>query len=55
MAGLDSTDPDWVTKAIERWNGNVRSGEHGVERLNLTIEDPTTPRKIIEPAAPGDT
>jgi hypothetical protein len=55
MAGLDSTDPDWVTDALDRWDGNVRSSEHDIERLNLTIEDPTTPRKIIEPAAPGDT
>jgi len=55
MAGLDSTHPDWVTEAIERWDGNVRSGEHDIERLNLTIEDPTMPRRIIEPAAAGDT
>ena len=55
MAGLDSTDPDWATEALDRWDGNVRSGEHDVERLNLTIEDPLTPRRIIEPGQPGDT
>jgi Tfp pilus assembly protein PilX len=54
MAGLDSTDPDWVTEALDRWDGNVRSGEHDVERLNLTIEDPTDPHRIIEPADVGD-
>jgi len=54
MAGLDSTHPDWVTEALDRWDGNVRSGEHNIERLNLTIEDPTDPRRIIEPAAAGD-
>jgi hypothetical protein len=55
MAGLDSTDPDWATEAINRWDGNVRSGEHDVDRLNLTIEDPTQPRVIIEPAEAADT
>lgn len=54
MAGLDSTDPDWAALALDRWDGNVRSGEHDVERLNLTIEDPLTPRRIIEPGRPGD-
>jgi hypothetical protein len=54
MAGLDSNDPDWVTEALDRWDGNVRSGEHDVDRLNLTIEDPTDPHKIIEPADPAD-
>ena len=55
MAGLDSTDPDWVTEALDRWDGNVRSGEHEVERLNLAIEDPLSPRRIIEPGRPSDT
>jgi len=55
MAGLDSTDPDWATEALTRWDGNVRSGDHDVERLNLTIEDPTDPHKIIEPWTAADT
>jgi hypothetical protein len=54
MAGLDSDHPDWVTEAIDRWDGNVRSGEHDVDRLNLTIEDPTQPYLIIEAAEVGD-
>jgi len=49
MNGLDSDDPNWVTDAIDRWDGNVRSGEHDVDRLNLTIEDPSNPHHIVEP------
>jgi len=55
MAGLDSTDPNWTTDALDRWDGNVRSRDHEVTRLNLTIEDPTNPHTIIEPGRPGDT
>ena len=55
MSGLDSTDPNWVSDALDRWDGNVRSQEHDVDRLNLTIEDPSNPRTIIEPGRPGDT
>ncbi len=55
MAGLDSSSPNWVTDAITRWDGNVRSKDHAVERLNLTIEDPTNPYKIIEPWGAADT
>jgi len=54
MAGLDSDDPDWAEDAIDRWDGNVRSGEHDVDRLNLTIEDPTDPHHIIEPYDAAD-
>jgi len=54
MSGLDSSSPVWAVDAINRWDGNVRSGDHGVNRLNMTIEDPSNPRIIIEPGYPGD-
>jgi len=54
MNGLDSTDPNWETDALNRWDGNVRSQDHDVERLNLTIEDPLNPRHIIEAAVATD-
>ncbi len=54
MNGLDSTDSEWIDRSLERWRGNVRSGDHGVERLNRTISDPTHPRTIIEPGLDTD-
>jgi hypothetical protein len=54
MAGLDSTDPNWETDALNRWDGNVRSQDHDVDRLNLTIEDPLNPIHIIESAEVTD-
>lgn len=55
MAGLDSTNPEWTDEALSRWRGNVRSADHGIPRLNLTISDPSNPHVIIEPAYADDT
>ena len=41
---FDSTDPDWATKAEERWGGTVLSKDHGVQ--TLTIPMPTTEEPI---------
>jgi hypothetical protein len=54
MNGLDSTDPNWEPEALNRWDGNVRSQDHDVERLNLTIEDPLNPIHIIQAASGTD-
>ncbi len=55
MSGLDSTSGTWYQDALDRWNGNVRSSDHGIERLNMTIDDPANPRMIIEPGLGADT
>ena len=55
MAGLDSDDSDWYALALERWNGNVRSGEHGIEPLRLTVANPARPRMLIDPPSSSDT
>jgi hypothetical protein len=55
VAGLDSTDPDWVDSSLARWRGNLRTREHGIPRLNLTISDPTNPYAVIEPGYDSDT
>jgi len=55
MAGLDSADPDWYAQALDRWNGNVRSAEHGIDPLNLTIADPARPRMLIDLPISSDT
>lgn len=54
MAGLDSGDPNWSADAIARWDGRVRSGEIGGNRVDLVIEDPTDPHLIIDAGRPGD-
>ncbi len=54
MAGLDSESATWTSDAISRWDGRVRSGEIGGDRVDLVIEDPTDPRLIIEPGRAGD-
>jgi hypothetical protein len=55
MAGLDSTSPNWTSDAISRWDGRVRSGEIGGDRVDLLIEDPSRPRLIIEAGRAADT
>jgi hypothetical protein len=51
----DSDAADWADAALERYRGNLRSGEHGVPRLRLTIPNPDEPRQIIEPGLDTDT
>ena len=55
MAGLDSTAPDWSSEAIARWDGRVRSGDIGGDRLDLVIEDPSNPRLVIGAGRSSDT
>ena len=54
MNGLDSNDADWETNALDRWDGNIRSVDHGIERLNVTIADPTDPHMLIRGPEVGD-
>ncbi len=54
MAGLDSDSPSWSSEAISRWDGRVRSGSIGGDRIDLAIEDPTDPRLIIEAGRAAD-
>ncbi len=55
MDGLDSESPSWSTDAIGRWDGRVRSGDLGGNRVDLLISDPTQPRRIIEAGRSTDT
>ncbi len=32
---LDSTRSDWVTESQNRWDGNVKSGDHGISSIDL--------------------
>ena len=55
MAGLDSDSPTWSSEAITRWDGRVRSGAIGGDRVDLVIENPIDPRLIIEAGRAADT
>jgi len=35
MNGLDSDSPTWVTESQTRWNGTVKTAEHGVTQLSV--------------------
>lgn len=51
---LDSDNPDWTAEAINRWNGNVKSKDHGVIELYLPLPQGTT-TTTIEVIKKGDT
>jgi len=45
---LDSTEADWVTESQNRWDGRVKTQEHGVTDLNLPVPSGYEPHDIIE-------
>lgn len=49
---LDSDTPDWTTEAINRWNGKVKSNDHGIIELNLPLPGSSTSIEVIKK---GDT
>jgi hypothetical protein len=51
---LDSDNPDWTAEAINRWNGNVKSKDHGIIELNLPLPQGTATTSI-EVIKKGDT
>lgn len=51
---LDSNSPNWDTEAINRWDGNVKSKDHGIIELNLPLPQGTTTTSI-EVIKKGDT
>lgn len=55
LATLSSLDPNWHDTALERWDGNVRNHDHGVEPIHVPVPDPNTPRVLIEPPSLSDT
>ncbi len=45
---IDSKSPNWVAEAYENWDGNVLSGDHGVQHLSPPIGETNTPLDIIQ-------
>jgi hypothetical protein len=51
---FDCTDPDWATKAIDRWDRTVLSEVHGVSELKLPISAGDESIEIIKKGNGGD-
>lgn len=51
---LDSSDSSWGESASDRWNGHVRTQEHGTMPLDLPIPPVADPHVIIERAKATD-
>ncbi len=49
---MDSQHDEWMTQSLNRWDGNVRSGAHGVSTLEPPINPLDEPHDIIERALP---
>ncbi|HUU45784.1 MAG TPA: pilus assembly PilX N-terminal domain-containing protein, partial [Acidobacteriota bacterium] len=49
---LDHSDADWLTKSMDRWDGQVQDVAHGVTRLEIPLETGGGPISIIK-GAPG--
>ncbi|MFC1452836.1 hypothetical protein ACFLSJ_05770 [Verrucomicrobiota bacterium] len=45
---LDCDHPDWMTRSLTRWQGNVQSGVHGIPDLRPPIDPGDMPHDIIE-------
>ncbi len=46
---LDSDNPDWAVEALERWDGNLKSKDHGIFEVDLVPLPPTsTPIEVIK-------
>jgi len=50
----DSTDPDWVTESQARWDGRVKSQDHGIQDLNLPLPETSNPIDIIKSGGGSD-
>ena len=50
----DSTDPDWVEKSLDDWNGNVQDSAHGVTELPFPLPTTSDAHDIIERGTAGD-
>ncbi|TVL98920.1 MAG: hypothetical protein CV087_19940 [Candidatus Brocadia sp. WS118] len=49
---LDSDNSDWVTESINRWNGKVKSTDHGIIELDLPLPQGDESIEVIKK---GDT
>ena len=51
---LDSSQSDWATESQNRWDGRVKTQEHGVTDLTLPLPTGYNPHDIIERGNAGD-
>ena len=52
---LDHDDPQWMQKALDRWDGRVKDVAHGIFDLKLPLEAGDDPRNVIKDASGGNT
>jgi hypothetical protein len=45
---LDCTDPEWVSKSLARWGGEVEDRSHGITELNLPVVTSGDPIDLIK-------
>lgn len=45
---LDSKDPEWVSKSLARWGGEVEDQSHGITELNLPVVTSGDPIDLIK-------
>lgn len=50
---IDSDHPDWMLEAIQRWDGNIQSADHGMSRLTPPISPIDEPYSLIERPLPS--
>jgi hypothetical protein len=48
---LDSKDPEWVSKSLARWGGEVEDHSHGITELNLPVVTSGDPIDLIKRGA----
>jgi len=49
-SALDSNDPDWKVKSLERWDENIKTKDHGIGTIQLPFENSlTNTRVVIDP------
>ena len=44
---LDCYDPEWKIRSLERWDGMVKTREHGIGTIQLPYEDSTDNTRIL--------
>lgn len=49
---LDSSDPEWMTQSLNRWNGRVKTSAHAVSNLDPPIDPTDEPHDLIERGLP---
>lgn len=50
---LDSQDSNWVSESMNRWDGKVEDGNHGISKLDLPVVTTGPATNLIDPSNGG--